>query len=105
MRRAARLGDGWIGAGGHDPESIKRRADELAELRKQAGRDHLPFEITVGSPAAGAGATLDMVKAARDAGAQRVVVSPPWPPEGRLSVQYVQDFMQRTGEEIIAKLD
>lgn len=44
LERAARLGDGWLPAGlsrEHLAESIKR----IAELRRQYGRDHLPFAI------------------------------------------------------------
>jgi probable F420-dependent oxidoreductase len=44
LERAARLGDGWLPAGmsrEHLAASIKR----LSELRKQYGRDHLPFAI------------------------------------------------------------
>lgn len=46
LKRAARLGDGWIGAGG-DFEEIKGMMDRLKELRKEYGRDHLPFEYSV----------------------------------------------------------
>jgi probable F420-dependent oxidoreductase len=44
LERAARLGDGWLPAGmsrDHLAASIKR----ISELRKQYGRDHLPFSI------------------------------------------------------------
>lgn len=44
LRRAARLGDGWIAAGG-DAESIKVMVDQINEFRKEYGRDHLPFEF------------------------------------------------------------
>ncbi len=43
LRRAARLGDGWIGAGG-DIESIKAMIEQMEEYRREYGRDHLPFE-------------------------------------------------------------
>ena len=44
LRRAARLGDGWMHAGG-DRDSLVRALDRLHVLRREAGRDHLPFEI------------------------------------------------------------
>lgn len=46
LRRAARLGDGWLGAGNtvEDAETILRT---LAELRREAGREHEPFEALV----------------------------------------------------------
>ncbi len=46
LRRAARLGDGWMHAGGSG-EELGSLLARLAELRKQAGRDREPFEIHV----------------------------------------------------------
>jgi probable F420-dependent oxidoreductase len=46
MRRAARLGDGWMDQGNRVadmPPLIKR----LNELRQEAGREHLPFEVVM----------------------------------------------------------
>ncbi|MBT5005951.1 MAG: TIGR03619 family F420-dependent LLM class oxidoreductase [Halieaceae bacterium] len=47
LRRAARIGDGWIGAG-NAAEDVPRVMSELQELRKEYGRDHLPFDSLVG---------------------------------------------------------
>jgi len=44
LRRAARLGDGWMGTGETLEESLPL-IDRLQELRKEYGRDHLPFSI------------------------------------------------------------
>ncbi|MBV6423922.1 MAG: hypothetical protein NAOJABEB_01732 [Steroidobacteraceae bacterium] len=44
LRRAARLGDGWIGAG-HAPEELPELIALLSRLREEAGRAHHPFEI------------------------------------------------------------
>jgi len=46
LRRAARLGDGWMHAGG-DPAELDRHLARLAELRRAYGREHDPFEIHV----------------------------------------------------------
>ena len=46
LRRAARLGDGWLGAGS-DPAEASRHLAELAALRRAAGRERLPFEAIV----------------------------------------------------------
>ncbi|MBK6584032.1 MAG: TIGR03619 family F420-dependent LLM class oxidoreductase [Gammaproteobacteria bacterium] len=46
LRRAARLADGWIGAG-HSPENVPTLLAELARLRHEAGRADLPFEAVV----------------------------------------------------------
>lgn len=47
LRRAARYGDGWIGAG-NTPEDVPDVLRRLHELRVEYGRDHLPFETLVG---------------------------------------------------------
>ena len=44
LRRAARLGDGWISAGS-TYEELAARLDRLAELRREFGRDGEPFAI------------------------------------------------------------
>ena len=46
LKRAATLGDGWIGAG-NTPEEIPPIVKRLTELRAQAGRQRTPFEIIV----------------------------------------------------------
>ncbi len=46
LRRAARLGDGWMHAGG-DPEQLGALLARLGELRREYGRDRLPFEVHV----------------------------------------------------------
>jgi len=42
LKRAARFCDGWMHAGGGDLEVLLRR---LGELRREHGREHLPFSI------------------------------------------------------------
>ena len=44
LRRAARLGDGWMHAGS-DQETLERYLARLAELRREYGREREPFEI------------------------------------------------------------
>ncbi|MBW2274101.1 MAG: TIGR03619 family F420-dependent LLM class oxidoreductase [Deltaproteobacteria bacterium] len=46
LRRAARLGDGWMHAGG-DSSELAGMLERLETLRKEYGRDHLPFEVHV----------------------------------------------------------
>jgi len=48
LRRAAQHGDGWTSAGSDD-ELNTRAIGRLAELRREYGRDHLPFRILLGS--------------------------------------------------------
>jgi probable F420-dependent oxidoreductase len=70
LRRAARMGDGWIHAGG-DPKELARILERLAALRREYGRSHLPFEIHVVSADA---YTPDGVRRLEDMGVTDVVV-------------------------------
>ena len=71
LRRAGRLGDGWIGMG-HTPESAAAMVATITAQREEAGRLDLPFEVTVG----GACATAQDVSAWERAGVHRLIVSP-----------------------------
>ena len=46
LRRAARLGDGWLHAGS-DPEELQAFLDRLRSLRHEYGRENEPFEVHV----------------------------------------------------------
>jgi len=46
LERAARIGDGWMHAGG-DADALAGYLKRLTELRKQYGRDGQPFEVHV----------------------------------------------------------
>ncbi len=71
LRRAARVGDGWIGIT-HTLESVRRPVEMLTTLRAEAGRADLPFEVTLGGPVA----TRDAVARWEDAGVHRLIVAP-----------------------------
>jgi len=71
LRRAARVGDGWIGIT-HTLESVRRPVGMLTKLRAEAGRADLPFEVTLG----GQVATRDDVARWEDAGVHRLIVAP-----------------------------
>ena len=92
LKRAAEIGDGWYGVR-HTPESVVPLIARLRELRAAAGREYLPFEITVG-PAA---ARLDRDALARfaDAGVDRVV-SLPW-----TRAREAMDGLQRLAEKLL----
>ena len=47
MRRAAAIGDGWLGLD-YEPDELRSILTRLHEFRAAAGRDHLPFEIATG---------------------------------------------------------
>ncbi len=46
LRRAALLGDGWLGSG-NDPAEVPAILEQLGQLRRQAGREGEPFETVV----------------------------------------------------------
>jgi probable F420-dependent oxidoreductase len=71
LRRAARLGDGWIGLD-HTPESARERAARLRALCAEAGRGGARFEISVGARDP---SRDDLVRYA-EAGVTRVIVAP-----------------------------
>jgi probable F420-dependent oxidoreductase len=70
LRRAARF-EGWYGLV-HTPESAAERVSALRALRRELGREALPFEVTVsgGDPSPGE------VEALAAAGVDRIVVAP-----------------------------
>jgi probable F420-dependent oxidoreductase len=72
LRRAARLGDGWLGLD-HSPESAARKVEQLDALRREHGRADLPFAVIVGA----APRDRDEVKRFEDAGVTRII-STPW---------------------------
>jgi probable F420-dependent oxidoreductase len=71
LRRAARLGDGWIGLD-HTPGSAAARVALLRSLRPEAGRSEAPFSVSVGGGLEGP----DDLAAWGRAGVDRVIVSP-----------------------------
>jgi probable F420-dependent oxidoreductase len=73
LRRAARAGDGWIGMG-HAFESASVQIERLHALRREYGREDVPFQICLGGPVSSA----DDVQRWTDLGVTRLIVSP-WP--------------------------
>jgi probable F420-dependent oxidoreductase len=70
LRRAARLGDGWMHAGG-DQATLERLIARLGELRREYGRDEEPFEIHVISLD---GYTIDGIRRLEDLGVTDTIV-------------------------------
>lgn len=71
LKRAARLGDGWIAAGG-SVEDLQRMISRIKELRTDYGRDHLDFEFHVMSELA---YSADGIKRLEDMGVNEVLVA------------------------------
>jgi len=70
LRRAARLGDGWMHAGG-DPAELGDMLARLQTLRKEYGREREPFEVHVISMD---GFTVDGIRRLEDLGVSDVIV-------------------------------
>jgi alkanesulfonate monooxygenase SsuD/methylene tetrahydromethanopterin reductase-like flavin-dependent oxidoreductase (luciferase family) len=45
LRRAAAIGDGWMGVY-YGMDELRGYVERLERYRKEAGREHLPFEVT-----------------------------------------------------------
>ena len=71
IRRAARLGDGWVGMG-HSFESAARQVAALRAARALDDRDLAGFDVTVG----GSITSRDDLARWRDVGVTRVIVRP-----------------------------
>lgn len=90
LRRAARLGNGWIGIT-HTPESVRPSVERLRALREEAGRADVTFEVTVGGPVA----SPDDVDLWEEAGVDRLIVAP-W----RRSREAI-DGLRRFADEVL----
>jgi alkanesulfonate monooxygenase SsuD/methylene tetrahydromethanopterin reductase-like flavin-dependent oxidoreductase (luciferase family) len=75
LRRAARVGDGWLHGGG-DPEHLPGLLARLAELREQEGTADRPFEVHVISMDA---YTAPGVRRLEEQGVTDVIVGFRWP--------------------------
>ena len=74
LRRAARLGNGWLGTW-HTPESLRPVLDRFETLLGEQGRARADFEITV--MVEPARADVDFLGALHAAGVQRAIVGSP----------------------------
>ncbi len=94
IRRAARLGDGWLPMAQRDPEAVAANVAEIERLRSEAGRAG-PFEVTL----FGVGVqSIDDVRRFEAAGATRLLVTPFTNPREGV------DRLRRFGDEVISKL-
>ena len=102
LRRAAYLGDGWIGAG-NTPEEVPALLAELSRLRAEAGRDHLPFETLIGLKAE---LTLDLLKRMRDETGMTSALAYPFrfALGERSSLDEKKRMMEQLAEKLIRKL-
>jgi hypothetical protein len=102
LRRAARLGDGWMHGGG-DPADLPGLLERLHALRHEYGRSGEPYEVHVISMDA---YTVDGVRRLEDLGVTDVIVGFRWPyavgPDTE-SLQDKIDNLRRYADDVIAK--
>lgn len=101
LRRAARLGDGWMHAGG-DAEVLAKLQGRLAEMLKEEGREKDPFEIHVISMD---GYSVDGVKRLEEIGVTDVIIGFRNPYEGpdTMTLQEKIDGINMFADGVIAK--
>jgi probable F420-dependent oxidoreductase len=104
LRRAARLGDGWMHAGGDDAE-LDTLLARLHAMRKAEGTADRPFEIHVISMDA---YTADGVKRLEDKGVTDAIVGFRWPyikgPDTEPLATKIEN-LERFAETVIAKVN
>ena len=101
LRRAARIGDGWL-SDLHTTEELRAIRARLDALRREYGREERPFHVV--------GAAVDAVgpdgyRRLRDAGVTHVLTMP-WVFYGGMtdSLEAKCDGIRRFGEEVIARI-
>jgi len=98
LRRAARVGDGWIGAG-NTPAEVPAVMETLRTLRKEAGRGDRPFETLIGLYA---DAEVDLFRRMEDEGMTSGIHLPFWFEfEGPSTIDQKKRSMEAYAEEII----
>jgi probable F420-dependent oxidoreductase len=101
LRRAARLGDGWMHAGG-DAAQLDAHLARLSALRKEYGRERQPFEIHVISLD---GFTVDGARRLEDKGVTDSIVGFRNAYErDTMSLQRKVDAIHAFGDAVIAKV-
>jgi probable F420-dependent oxidoreductase len=101
LRRAARLGDGWLHGGG-DPQELPALLARLGEFRRQAGTADGPFEVHVISADA---FSVAGVRRLAEQGVTDVIVGFRWPyevgPDAETLAEKI-DNLRRFADGVIA---
>ena len=103
LKRAARVGDGWMHGGG-DLSQLPALLSRLADLREEYGRADLPFEVHAISFDA---YTMDGVKRLEETGVTDVIVGFRWPYHTGPDEQPLQeklDLLRRFADDVIQKV-
>jgi len=98
LRRAAQLGDGWLGTGRMELAELGQKIERLHALRREAGRTGA-FEVSFGNAL---GLDRSCVERYAELGVTRLMLMAPFPPDGKFTLEYIHGFVDRCGE-LIAK--
>jgi probable F420-dependent oxidoreductase len=103
LRRAARLGDGWMHGGG-DPADLPRLLARLTDFRRESDLGARPFEVHVIS---GDAYTVDGVRRLEEQGVTDVIIGFRWPytvgPDAEPLGQKI-DSLRRFADDVITKM-
>jgi probable F420-dependent oxidoreductase len=103
LRRAARVGDGWLHGGG-DPAGLPGLLARLSEHRRRAGTADRPFEVHAISADA---YSADGVRRLAEQGVTDLIVGFRWPYQVAPDTEALEDKitkLRRYAEAVIAKL-
>jgi probable F420-dependent oxidoreductase len=98
LRRAGRLGEGWLELGSSDDDTLGATVAVVQEERRRAGREQLPVHITTQLTGG-----LDRMKRLADLGVTRLIVIAGSDVEGSAR-QHFLDAVSRTADEFIGEL-
>lgn len=102
LRRAARVGDGWMHGGGGQAADFESAIERINELRREYGREKEPFEFHVISMDA---YSLDGIKRLEDLGVTDAIVGFRNAYEAdRTTLQQKVDALKGYADNVIAKL-
>jgi probable F420-dependent oxidoreductase len=108
LRRAGRLGDGWVETGTKDFDELASRIAVIQAARKEAGRENLPWGGACRRRAPGGGgppaaARPGAPRRAAELGVTRVVSGAP-ANNARVTKEDVMEWIKRYSDEVIAKV-
>jgi probable F420-dependent oxidoreductase len=98
LRRAGRLGDGWIETGSASLSEVTEKLDVVLRHRRESGRESEAFEVTLAGRFA---RDLDGVRRCEDVGATRMIVGPAV--TGRITADAIADFTKRYADDVISR--
>lgn len=104
LKRAGRIGDGWMEVGSGDFETFVQRRDVVLKAREDSPTSGQPFLIS-----SGLGTSLDRIKRCEELGVGRVIVGPrsdlrrEVKDQTRLSPDDFTEWCKRFADEVISK--